>query len=108
MKPYVRVQKDGKWGQFKQADIKVKFSDSPLCDEFQMKGKLKSVYFQYEFMNEGEELQFCYTIPFTYSDLISSMNLLRNNPFVHLSKLCHTLSGVEIPLLTIADPNKEQ
>ncbi len=56
MKPYVRGKKDGKWGQFKQADIKVKFSDSPLCDEFQMKGKLKSVYFQYDFLNEGEEL----------------------------------------------------
>lgn len=34
MRPYVRTRKEGKWGDYKQCDVKVKFGDSPLCEEF--------------------------------------------------------------------------
>jgi murein tripeptide amidase MpaA len=34
------------------------------------------------------------------------LNSLRNSPFLHFTKLSHSLSGVEIPLLSIGSPDR--
>ena len=48
-------------------------------------------------------MEFSYGIPYLYSDLIQYMQLLRKVPGCYVNKLCYTLSGIEIPLLTITD-----
>lgn len=67
---------------------------------------MKSVKFEFTFQDENAEYQFSYSIPFTYSELFSQIKGEKNQ-YIHVSKLCHSLSGVEIPLLTISSPDRD-
>lgn len=50
-----------------------------------------------------ETLRFAYSIPYTYSDLCKYLGGLEQNIFVKQEVLCKSLSGVDVPLLTITD-----
>lgn len=55
MRPYVRERKAGRWSEFQQCQSKVSFGNSPLCEEFDLKMKLKSLQFEYHFAADVEE-----------------------------------------------------
>lgn len=81
--------------------------------------------FEYEFENENDLVYFAYCIPYTYTMLLSylrdlsanqksihhkglflSNKILSNfkeNKYMKITKLCTTLSGIDVPLLTITD-----
>ena len=44
-----------------------------------------------------------YSLPYTYSKLLGLLKTLEANPFVVNDSLCYTLSGVQVPFLTITD-----
>ena len=59
--------------------------------------------FEYKFNNKDDEICFAYHIPYTFSQCVNFLSTLKA-PFVSHSKLCNTVSGLEVPLLTITSP----
>ena len=59
--------------------------------------------FSHIFSHNDERAQFAYCIPYTYTDLHKIFDQISTSDFVKQSVLCNTLSGVEVPLLTITD-----
>lgn len=48
------------------------------------------------------EVSFAYSIPYTFSRLQQYIASLQGQPHVKVSTLCQSLSGLELPLITIA------
>lgn len=61
--------------------------------------------FDYNFEEDDSEVEFCYGIPYVYSDLLMDIEELRKKPNCYVNKLCYSLSGVEIPMVTITERN---
>ena len=50
-----------------------------------------------------ETLKFAYSLPYTYSHLCKYLAKFDSNPYIKQETLCKSLSGVDIPMLTITD-----
>ena len=48
-------------------------------------------------------MEFAYCIPYTYTRLWRLIDKIEKHPHYKYEKLCNSLSGVEVPLLTITD-----
>jgi hypothetical protein len=51
----------------------------------------------------NETLRFAYSVPYTYSELLQYLNTLKESRYLKREMLCKSLSGIEVPLLTISD-----
>ena len=88
-------------------------SESP-----QMRPRRKKYYqlsFEYTFKQEDDVVYFAYAIPYTFSKLhnllkdvmrthdeqLMKLQIPGNPQFIRESKFCHSLSGLEVPILTI-------
>lgn len=79
--------------------LKDDFSDYALT--------FKELSFEYEFQSKTEQVEFAYSVPYTYSQM---QTLLRELPthyneeeILRQKTLGESLSGVDIPILTITD-----
>lgn len=67
--------------------------------------------FQYTFKYDNDDVQIAYCVPYTYTDLLdflkeqSSLEYVKASNILREEKLCSSLSGVEVPMLTITDYN---
>lgn len=61
--------------------------------------------FTYTFEHDCDSVYFSYSYPYTLTDLRNDLALIEKDParakFVVGSSLCKTLSGVDVPMLTI-------
>lgn len=105
LRPYIRTKDNPVWTQ---AGENVRYGPSILGEEYELSRRMYSLKFEYTFTTAEETVEFCYGIPFTYTDLLCSLNSYRASPYFHLNKLCYTLSGVEIPLVTITDSDEDK
>jgi|JI10StandDraft_1071094.scaffolds.fasta_scaffold114479_3 hypothetical protein len=48
------------------------------------------------------EVSFAYSIPYSFSNLQSYIATIEDKPFVKVSTLCESFSGLELPLITIS------
>ena len=56
-----------------------------------------------------EALKFAYSLPYTYSDLCKNLAKHETCPYIKQEILCKSLSGVDVPMVTITDEeSKEQ
>ncbi|KRX08300.1 hypothetical protein PPERSA_01761 [Pseudocohnilembus persalinus] len=101
-------------------NFKVSYQKKPsrfnFMDDLQQNQK-KNYYhlsFQYSCMYDDDEIQFSYCVPYNYSYLEKFLNqkteILRQKKIniLQRERLCQTLSGIDIPLLTITDFNSEK
>ena len=66
----------------------------------------KRVYYSLSFtflFPTNESFRFAYSIPYTYTDLFKFLSELHNFFFIKKEVLCKSLSGVDVPILTITD-----
>ena len=66
----------------------------------------KRIYYGLSFtilLPADESLRFAYSVPFTYSDLISFITSVKDSKYIKKEMLCKSLSGIEVPMLTITD-----
>ena len=83
-----------------------------------MAGSYKKVFyaltFEYTFEYSDDRVYFAYSVPYTYSDLLKLLGEVREcckngNIFFKEEVLCRTLSGINVPILTITSiKNKEE
>ena len=68
--------------------------------------KAKKYYqlsFEYNFGTKNDEIEFAYHIPYTFSRCEGFLKTIAGHKFVTQEKLCNTISGLEVPMLTITD-----
>ncbi len=63
--------------------------------------------FDYQFEFDNDEVYFAYCIPYTYSDLLTFIREIKNDEIVQEGKLCISLGGLDVPILTITDFKKQ-
>ena len=51
----------------------------------------------------NETLRFAYSVPYTYSELLSFIYCVMDSKYMKKEMLCKSLSGIEVPMLTITD-----
>lgn len=66
---------------------------------------LYTLSFTYKFPTKGDKVYFAYAIPYTFSQLYRFLGSLQPSQYIRRETLCKTLSGVEVPLLTITNPS---
>ena len=61
--------------------------------------------FEYEFEYLEDDVYFAYCIPYSYSKLMTTLSLLKENTqdLIQEGRLCQSLSGVDVPVVTITD-----
>ena len=63
--------------------------------------------FTYTFKYKNDKVYFCHSFPYTYSDLMTYLQALVENPlytyYLKIDSLCNTLAGNMCPILTITD-----
>lgn len=66
--------------------------------------------FTHTFEYDDDTVFFSYSYPYTLSNLRSDLRLIENDPermkFCSFSSLCKTLSGVDVPILTVTTRNR--
>ena len=70
--------------------------------------KRASLQFQIQFPYEDDEVCLCYALPYTYSDLLRSIDgwMAKAKPgWMRVDKHCDTEGGRDCPILTITNPN---
>lgn len=93
---YEEHRKDLGWHR---AGTNVRYCYSKLNQWMTARRAYFSLSFEYEFT--GGPVHFAYSIPYTYSRLLRLLEELE--PKATRSLLCKSLSGLEVPLLTITD-----
>ena len=105
---------EGYWSPWRQKKLSTKFKTTSTeivsyISNFQMKksGLMKSLSFRYKFAENEDKVEFAMCVPYTYSKLIQFVDsIIAQNPtgdFIRKTVFCYSLSGVEIPLLTVTD-----
>ena len=102
MQPLVYVEQMPAWGWHRAGD-KVKFGESSLNRRKGGKRTYFSLSFSYTFRFTGEKAFFAYSVPYPYSYLLKTISDLSRSSFVHKDIIGRSLSGVEIPILTITN-----
>ncbi|EAR82912.1 zinc carboxypeptidase family protein (macronuclear) [Tetrahymena thermophila SB210] len=65
--------------------------------------------FEYEFLYENDTVWFAFCVPYTFTKLIKFLKETmkqhhsQNKDFITEEKLCQTMSGIDVPLLTVTD-----
>jgi len=93
--------------QWHHGGDKISYTSSKLCPEPNIRSryiynrkKYYTLSFEYNFEYIDDVVYFAYSIPYTFTDLATLLKEL--NPDIIKQKiLCKTLSGIDIPLLTI-------
>lgn len=80
----------------------VKYSFSKINKTLVNKRIYYSLSFTLKFPSR-ETLHFAYSIPYTYSDLLKFLECIGGSKYLKREILCKSLSGVDVPLLTITD-----
>ena len=66
--------------------------------------------FTHTFEHDDDSVFFSYSVPYTLSDLRNDLQRIdkdaSRSKYVHSAVLCKTLSGVDVPLLTITQRSK--
>jgi cytosolic carboxypeptidase protein 2/3 len=58
----------------------------------------------FTFIFPGSELiRLAYSIPYTYSDLCGFLKYIQISPYIKRDSLCKSLSGVDVPMITVTD-----
>lgn len=65
---------------------------------------LYALSFAYKFPAKGDKVFFAYAVPYTFSRLCGFLGSLQPAQYIRREILCKTLSGIEVPLLTITNP----
>lgn len=89
---------------------KVKYGYSKINKILENRRPYFSLSFSFTFP-ANETLKFAYSLPYTYSDLLKYLLTLDPLPCVRREVMCKSLSGVEIPVLTISNfsnPDKKE
>lgn len=100
LKPYCLTE-GGEWKQEGAFDVNWV---ERLC-RYGFDRKAFQLQFKYHFKEKNQQVYFAYAIPYTYSRLqhfITDVSL-KHGRFIKLSKLCETLGGLDIPMLTITN-----
>lgn len=74
------------------------------------KKKRASVQFEISFPYNDDNVFLCYSLPYTYTDLIKNISLWqRKTPYgiIKIETLCQTLGGRDCPLITITSNNSK-
>lgn len=101
MKPYSRCHSE--WTQESCYDVL-------FGERYLRYGEDKKSYhlqFKYNFKQPNQTVEFAYAIPYTYSDLCTFIDRLKdqNGTLVNSRKLCDSLGSLSVPLLTITSPS---
>ena len=100
MLPFVLSQTRQGWHR---AGADVKYAPSKLT---QMGSRsLYSLSFTYRFPAKGDKVYFASAVPYTFSRLYGFLGSLQPAQYIHRETLCKTLSGIEVPLVTITNPS---
>ncbi len=65
-----------------------------------------TVQFTHRF--EENEAYLCYTIPYTYSDLLSYLETIQDHPLIAVEMIGKTREGRDIPMVSVADDGAEK
>ncbi len=67
--------------------------------------KMYMLSFEYTFHYDCDDVYFSYCIPYSYSKLMATLGLLKQNTsnVMQEGRLCQSLSGLDLPLLTVTD-----
>ena len=57
---------------------------------------------------EQDEAYLCYTIPYTYTDLLSYLKTIEDHPLVRVEMIGKTREGRDVPMVSVADDGKEK
>ena len=100
MKPVVlsQTQKRG----WRRTEGEVKYGISKLTSVASR--VFYTLSFTYKFPPQGDKVYFAYSVPYTYSRLHAFLGSLSPTQYVTREVLCKTLSGIDVPLLTITNP----
>ena len=99
MKPYVR--KNNEWKQTECYDV---LWAERIC-RYGFDRKTFQLQFKYNFKEKNSPVYFAYSIPYTYSQLQNFITGITTSSsrYVKSSKLCESLGGLDLPLLTITN-----
>ena len=106
MKPYVKIGERGSWSQEACSDV---LFVERYC-RYGFDKKTYQLQFNYNFTEPNQEVYFAYSVPYTYTDLEKFIKEIKEDyPTLLTSKrLCESLGGVDLPLLTITNPDSER
>jgi hypothetical protein len=104
MLPVVYSEKEAGKG-WQRAGFDVKYRASKLNLLLGDRRTYYSLTFTYKFQHSGDKVYFAYAFPYTFTRLLNVMKELGTDrdDIVKQEVLCKSLSGVEVPLLTITD-----
>jgi hypothetical protein len=69
--------------------------------------------FNFTFMIGGDEVFCCYTVPYTYTEVmvhlkeIKLLNDASPYKFCRQEKIGYSVAGIEIPILKVSNPNQD-
>lgn len=107
-KSQVRVAKGLAEG-WERIDTQVKFLPSRLNKSFgNGPPKYWMLTFSYTFESEETEVCFAATVPYTYTDCIRFIQQVAQHPSVTQESFCKTISGIDLPILTITDNTESE
>lgn len=116
MRPYARSINQHKAG-WQQVGTNLKYSSREYKgrwsdDAVDTITTANCLSFDYEFRTAEDEVEFCYCVPYSYSRMLKDLDELEQDSYkkniVHRSRLCFSLSGVEVPVLTVTNPSNDQ
>lgn len=90
------------------AGVNITFKISKLMRYITRRKPYYSMTFDYDFELAGDKVYFAYSLPYTYSKLLKFLNEITKiyeGKTLLRETLCKTLSGVDVPILTISDLN---
>ncbi len=64
---------------------------------------MSALTFHYTFPYSNDEVYFAYCIPYTYSDMLQHLRLIKNSQVLQQTRLTFSFGGLDIPLLSITD-----
>jgi hypothetical protein len=88
------------------AGVNITFRISKLMRFITRRKPYYSMSFDYDFEVAGDKVYFAYSVPYTYSKLLKFLDeicRIYEGKTLLRDTLCKSLSGVEIPILTISD-----
>lgn len=88
------------------AGVNITFRISKLMRYITRRKPYYSMSFDYDFEVAGDKVYFAYSVPYTYSKLLKFLDeicRIYEGKTLLRDTLCKSLSGVEIPILTISD-----
>ena len=115
MQPNVFSEEKIKRGEAKgwyRAGYNISYSSSKINRLMSSRKVYFMLSFDFSFEYDDNTVWFAYAIPYTFTKLSKFIESINENPYIQVSQLCKSLSGLDVPLITLTnfemdDENKE-